>query len=44
LDEGMYLAQRGFIALTLELGEEHIQKFVKGVDEFVGKYKLVLSS
>jgi glutamate-1-semialdehyde 2,1-aminomutase len=44
LEGGMYLAQRGFIALTLELGEEHIEKFVKGVDEFAGKYKLVLSS
>lgn len=42
LEEGIYLAQRGFIALNLELGEEHIEKFVTAMEKFVGKHKAAL--
>jgi glutamate-1-semialdehyde 2,1-aminomutase len=44
LDNGIYLAQRGFVALNLELTEKHVEKFVAAVDGFVGKYRQALSS
>ena len=39
LEEGIYLAQRGVMALNLELGEEHVEKFVTAMEKFVGKHK-----
>jgi glutamate-1-semialdehyde 2,1-aminomutase len=42
LDEGIYIAQRCFIALNLELREEHVDKFVKATEAFVVKYKAAL--
>lgn len=34
LEQGIYLAQRGFVALSLEIQNEHIDKFVKAVESF----------
>lgn len=42
LDHGIYMAQRGFMALSIELTEEHIEKYVKAAEEFVIKWKPVL--
>lgn len=42
LDHGIYMAQRGFMALNLELGAEHVQAYVKAAGEFVVKWKQVL--
>jgi glutamate-1-semialdehyde 2,1-aminomutase len=44
LENGIYLAQRGFIALNLELTEAYVEKFVLAVEGFVGKYRGALSS
>lgn len=43
LDSGIYLAQRGFIALNLELTDSHIDKFIKAVDAFVSKFRMALT-
>lgn len=39
LEVGIYFAPRGYIALNIELGEEHIEKFVEGVEGFVRSYR-----
>jgi len=44
LEQGIYLAQRGFIALHMELFDQHIEKFIHGVDSFVSKYRIALAS
>lgn len=44
LDQGINIAQRGFIALNLELREEHIEKFIKAVDSFVARYRTALTA
>lgn len=44
LDSGIYMAQRGFMALNLELTEKHLEKFVTAFDSFIGKYRQALSS
>ncbi|KUJ13594.1 putative acetylornithine aminotransferase [Mollisia scopiformis] len=42
LDHGIYMAQRGFMALNIELNEEHIERYAKAVEEFVVKWKPAL--
>jgi glutamate-1-semialdehyde 2,1-aminomutase len=42
LDHRIYLAPRGFIALNMELKEEHISKFLEAVEKFVEKYQQAL--
>jgi glutamate-1-semialdehyde 2,1-aminomutase len=42
LDHGIYLAARGYMALNIELKEEHIDQFVKAVEEFLVEYHRVL--
>jgi glutamate-1-semialdehyde 2,1-aminomutase len=44
LDNGIYMAQRGFLALNLELTEKHVDNFVAAVDNFVVKYGQALRS
>jgi glutamate-1-semialdehyde 2,1-aminomutase len=44
LDHGIYLAQRGFIVLNLELNEGHVDQFVRAVDAFVRKYRVSLTA
>ena len=44
LDHGIYMAQRGFMALNLEMDENHVEKFLAAIDTFVGKYQQALSS
>ena len=44
LDNGIYMAQRGFMALNLELTEKHVDNCVAAVDSFVGKYRQALRS
>lgn len=43
LEQGIFMAQRGFIALNIELTEAHIEKFVNGVETFVTKYRTFLN-
>jgi len=43
LENGIYLAQRGFMALNLELKKEHVDKFLLAVDEFVSKNRQALT-
>ena len=38
LKHGIYMAQRGFVALNIELKEEHYQKFVDAVRAFVEEW------
>lgn len=38
LENGIYLAPRGFIALNIALEEEHVDKFVQATEGFVMKY------
>jgi len=42
LDQGIVLAQRGFIALNIELNETHISKFVAGTESFLQRYAQAL--
>ena len=44
LDHGIYMAQRGFMALNIELKAAHVEKFVTAIDGFVGKYRQALSA
>lgn len=44
LDQGIYIAQRGFMALNLELMQGHVQKFIEAFEGFIGKYRQVLSA
>jgi glutamate-1-semialdehyde 2,1-aminomutase len=43
LDHGIYMAQRGFMGLNLELTDVHMEKFIEAIDGFVGKYRQALS-
>lgn len=38
LEDGIFIAQRGFVALSLEIGEGHVERFLASVERFVGKY------
>lgn len=42
LSRDIYLAERGFIALNIELGTKEVQKFAEATGEFVEKYKSVI--
>ncbi|KAK4697610.1 hypothetical protein P7C71_g482, partial [Lecanoromycetidae sp. Uapishka_2] len=42
LSENIYLAERGFIALSIELRNEHIEAFVAATRRFVEKYEHLL--
>lgn len=39
LEHGVYLAQRGFIALNIEMNEGHVKKFLNVAEGFVGIYQ-----
>jgi glutamate-1-semialdehyde 2,1-aminomutase len=39
LERGIYLAQRGFVALNIEINESHVEKFLKAAEGFVGMYQ-----
>ena len=34
LEQGIYMALRGFVALSLEINDEHVEKFVQATDSF----------
>lgn len=38
LQENIYLAQRGFVALSIEITAEHIAQFVDAVEKFIVKH------
>ena len=42
LSKGIYLAERGFIALNIELGMDEVEKFVEATGEFVERWRDVL--
>ena len=42
LSKGIYLAERGFIALNIELGMDEVDKFVEATGEFVERWRDVL--
>ena len=42
LSRGIYLAERGFIALNIELGMNEVEKFVEATGEFVERWRDVL--
>jgi len=42
LQQGIYMAQRGFIALNIMLTEEHVALFVRALEAFVDKWEQVL--
>ena len=42
LEKGVYMAQRGFIALSIEITEDHIGNFVGAVEEFVTQWSNAL--
>lgn len=44
LERGCYIARRGFVALSLALTEEDLDKFVNAVAEFVERYRAVLEA
>jgi glutamate-1-semialdehyde 2,1-aminomutase len=43
LENGIYLAQRGFVTLNMEIKQNHINKFVRAAEEFVVKNRQALS-
>ncbi|RDW82464.1 putative acetylornithine aminotransferase-2 [Coleophoma cylindrospora] len=42
LEDGIYIAQRGFISLNMSIQEAHAQKLVNSVEAFVGRYRQAL--
>ncbi len=40
LEEGIYIAERGFMALSMEITEEHCAKLAAAVESFILKYRL----
>jgi glutamate-1-semialdehyde 2,1-aminomutase len=44
LEHGIYMAQRGFVALNLELRDEDIDKFLDAARSFVANWKKTLFS
>lgn len=44
LESGIYLAQRGFMALNLELNKSHVDKFLVALEEFVSKNRQALTA
>lgn len=42
IEEGIYIAQRGLIALNIEHTEKHVVMFVKATEVFVAKYRVAL--
>lgn len=42
LEQGIYIAQRGFIALSIEIQTEHVERFVYAVDSFCRQYDPML--
>ncbi len=43
LESGIYLAQRGFVTLNIELNQQHIDNFVTAAQGFVVRYQQALS-
>jgi glutamate-1-semialdehyde 2,1-aminomutase len=39
LEDGIYLAQRGFVALNIAMDESHVEKFLKATEGFVAMYR-----
>jgi glutamate-1-semialdehyde 2,1-aminomutase len=44
LEQGLYLAQRGFMALNIELKQEHIDKYIQALEGFCEQYRRYLIS
>ncbi|KAH8687572.1 putative glutamate-1-semialdehyde 2,1-aminomutase [Tricladium varicosporioides] len=44
LENGIYVAPRGFMGLNLELEEIHIEQYIEAVEKFVGRHKGALIS
>jgi glutamate-1-semialdehyde 2,1-aminomutase len=42
LEHEVYLAQRGFVTLNIEMNESHIQKFLTAAEGFVSMYRVAL--
>jgi glutamate-1-semialdehyde 2,1-aminomutase len=42
LDEGIYIASRGFMALTLEIKEEHCAQLINAIDGFIDRHEAIL--
>ncbi len=42
LDQGIYMAQRGFIALNILLTEDHVSKFITAVQIFCTEWEAFL--
>ena len=42
LSKSIYLAERGFMALNIELGMEEVEKFVEATGEFVDRFRDVI--
>ncbi|MCJ1288580.1 hypothetical protein MMC34_000108 [Xylographa carneopallida] len=44
LQKRIYLAQRGFMALSIEITKKDTERFVKAMDEFIVKYKQLITN
>ena len=42
LEHGIYLAQRGFVTLNIEMKEGHMEKFLEAAESFVVMYRVAL--
>lgn len=42
LDKGIFIASRGFLALTVEITDEHCARLLRAVEGFIDKYRLAL--
>lgn len=42
LSKQIYLAERGFMALNIELGMEEVEKFVEATGEFVDRWRNII--
>lgn len=42
LDRGIFIASRGFLALTVKITDEHCARILRAVEEFLDKYRSAL--
>lgn len=43
LEQGIYIAARGFLALTIEITEQHFQPLLSALDSFIDRYEAILN-
>ncbi|KIW24999.1 uncharacterized protein PV07_10675 [Cladophialophora immunda] len=43
LEQGIYIAARGFLALTIEITDQHFEPLLKAIESFIDKYEAIFA-